>query len=83
MSQLDRIYQMRKMLVGRRTVSQRQFLAAFEKVIWWKHSSKAGQYSAARVHDSLRTLLNNDGTFDEALLRAKFTDLEPEIIDGF
>ena len=30
MSQLDRIYQMRKMLVGGRTVSQRQFLAAFE-----------------------------------------------------
>lgn len=56
---------------------------AILKVIWWKHSSKAGQYSAARVHDSLRTLLNDDGTFDEAVLRAKFADLEPEIIDGF
>ena len=56
---------------------------AILKVIWWKHSSKAGQYSAARVHDSLRTLLNDDGTFDEAELRAKFADLEPEIIDGF
>ena len=56
---------------------------AILKVIWWKHSSKAGQYSAARVHDSLRTLLNDDGTFDEAALRAKFADLEPEIIDGF
>lgn len=56
---------------------------AILKVIWWKHSSKAGQYSAARVHDSLRTLLNDDGTFEEAALRAKFADLEPEIIDGF
>ena len=56
---------------------------AILKVIWWEHSCKAGQYSAARVHDSLRTLLNDDGTFDEAELRAKFADLEPEIIDGF
>jgi CRISPR-associated protein Csd2 len=52
-------------------------------VIWWKHNCKAGQYSAAKVHDSLRSLLNDDGSFDEDALRQALPGLEPEIIDGF
>jgi CRISPR-associated protein Csd2 len=53
------------------------------KVIWWRHGSKAGQYSSARVHDSLRQILERDGAFDEATLRASLPGLEPEILEGF
>jgi CRISPR-associated protein Csd2 len=50
---------------------------------WWKHGSKAGQHSSAKVHGSLRNLLKNDGQFDQAALKASLEGLEPEIIDGF
>lgn len=53
------------------------------KVIWWRHSSKAGQHSSAKVHDSLRSLLQNDGTFDEDALKVSLHGLEPEVIEGF
>jgi CRISPR-associated protein Csd2 len=52
-------------------------------VVWWKHNCKAGQYSAAKVHDSLRNLLSDDGSFDKDRLRQALPGLEPEIIDGF
>lgn len=52
-------------------------------VVWWKHNCKAGQHSAAKVHDSLRNLLNEDGSFDKDALRQALPGLEPEIIDGF
>lgn len=32
------------------------------KVIWWEHNSPNGQYSSARVHNSLK--VNNDGTYE-------------------
>lgn len=52
-------------------------------VVWWKHNSKAGQHSAAKVHDSLRNLLNDDGSFDENALLQALPGLTPEIIPGF
>ncbi len=52
-------------------------------VIWWKHNSKAGQYSSAKVHDSLRNILRDDGSFDHEALRNALPGLEPEIINGF
>jgi CRISPR-associated protein Csd2 len=54
------------------------------KLIWWKHDSKIGQYSSAKVHDSLRNLLKEaeDGTFDEAALQNALGGLVPEIIEG-
>lgn len=52
-------------------------------VVWWKHNCKSGQHSAAKVHDSLRNLLNVDGSFDKDALRRALPGLEPEIIDGF
>lgn len=52
-------------------------------VVWWKHSCKAGQYSSAKVHDSLRDLLNADGSFDREALAKALPGLLPEIIDGF
>jgi CRISPR-associated protein Csd2 len=53
---------------------------AIEKVIWWQHNSKAGQYSSAKVHRTLA--VNSDGTFDTGLLES-LTGIKPEIIDGF
>lgn len=51
-----------------------------EKVIWWQHSSKAGQYSSAKVHRTLK--VNPDGSFDTTVLES-LEGLQPEIIDGF
>lgn len=56
---------------------------AIKKVIWWKHNSKSGQYSSAKVHYSLEQLLTADGSFDEKKLKEAIGGLEPEIIDGF
>lgn len=52
-------------------------------VVWWKHNCKAAQHSAAKVHDSLRNLLKDDGSFDKDALRQALPGLKPEIIDGF
>ncbi|MFK5984302.1 MAG: type I-C CRISPR-associated protein Cas7/Csd2 [Pseudomonadota bacterium] len=48
-----------------------------EKVIWWKHNNKSGQYSSAKVHKTLA--VNNDGSYTLSSLDG----LEPEEIDGF
>ncbi len=48
-----------------------------EKVIWWRHISKAGQYSSAKVHRTLK--VNVDGSYALSSLE----DLTPEEIDGF
>jgi CRISPR-associated protein Csd2 len=47
------------------------------KVLWWKHASKAGQHSSAKVHRSLT--VNPDGSIEIARLEG----LDPEVIDGF
>ena len=47
------------------------------KVIWWKHNSKSGQYSSAKVHRSLT--VNVDGTIQ----LAEMAGLSAEVIDGF
>ena len=50
---------------------------AFCKVFWWRHNSKAVQYSSARVHGTLR--VHTDGKYT-------LTDLDGlhlEEIDGF
>ena len=48
-----------------------------EKVIWWKHNNKSGQYSSAKVHRSL--IVNPDGSYQLETL----DNLKPEEIDGF
>ena len=54
-----------------------------KKVIWWEHNSKSGQYSSAKVHRSLKELLDATGAFDEDSLKSALEGLEPEIIEGF
>jgi CRISPR-associated protein Csd2 len=50
---------------------------AVRKVIWWQHNSKAGQYSSAKVHATLK--VNPDGDYDLIQLEG----LKPEEIPGF
>lgn len=50
---------------------------AIEKVIWWQHNCKSGQYSSAKVHRTLT--VHPDGNFDLENLEG----LEPQIIEGF
>jgi CRISPR-associated protein Csd2 len=50
---------------------------AVEKVIWWQHDSKAGQYSSAKVHRTLS--VEPDGSYS----LDKLDGLVPEEIDGF
>jgi len=50
---------------------------AVKKVIWWQHNSKAGQYSSAKVHNSLA--VNSDGSYELKSLDG----LVPKEIDGF
>ena len=47
------------------------------KVIWWKHSSKAGQYSSAKVHRTLSVASDGEITV------GSLDGLRPEVIDGF
>jgi len=50
---------------------------AVEKVIWWQHNSRSGQYSSAKVHKTLS--VNPDGSYNLNNLDG----LAPEAIDGF
>ena len=52
---------------------------AVEKVFWWKHNSKAGQYSSAKVHRSLT--VNPDGSF--SIAEDTTSGLVAEILNGF
>ena len=47
------------------------------KLIWWEHNCKAGQYSSAKVHSSLK--VNADGSYTLQNLDG----LSPAEIDGF
>ena len=49
------------------------------KVFWWKHNSKAGQYSSAKVHGSLTVHADGSYTLDKNAT----SGLEPEEIEGF
>ena len=50
---------------------------AVQKVIWWEHKWKAGQYSSAKVHKTLT--VKADGNYS----LGKLEGLSPEEIDGF
>ncbi len=57
------------------------------KVYWWKHNNKIGQYSSAKVHQSLKIELKEDvafpKSFEDYIIKLEELDgLKPEIIDG-
>ncbi len=57
------------------------------KVYWWKHNNKIGQYSAAKVHDSLKIRLKDEVAIptsveDYEITLEELAGLAPEIIEG-
>lgn len=58
-----------------------------EKIIWWQHNCKLGQYSSAKVHQTLRHHLEQGLSLDNSALNDSLmntlADLTPEIIEGF
>lgn len=55
------------------------------KVIWWKHNSKTGQYSSAKVHRSLHvnSKVDNPKTIDDYEIEVdELQGLNPEIYDS-
>ena len=57
------------------------------KLFWWKHNSKSGQYSSAKVHKSLRVEINDDISKPESFEDFSYTltpleGLEVEEIEG-
>ena len=52
---------------------------AVREVFWWKHNSKSGQYSSAKVHKSLKIALDGEATLDETATPG----LKAERIPGF
>lgn len=58
------------------------------RLFWWKHDSKNGQYSSAKVHRSINVLRKPDiqeaKTFDDYEIQVKkIENLPVEIIEGF
>ena len=56
-------------------------------VYWWRHNNKIGQYSAAKVHDSLKISLKEDvmiptSVDDYEIVLEELPELAPEIIEG-
>ena len=51
---------------------------AIQKVIWWEHNCKSGQYSSAKLHNYIE--FNDDGTVES---KYDLPGLKPEIMEGF
>ena len=59
-----------------------------QKVIWWKHNCKSGQYSSANVHKTLRSCIEAKGSiFDFSTIAVEdiknLDGLIPELLNGF
>ncbi len=57
------------------------------KVFWWKHNNQIGQYSAAKVHDSVKVIVKAGvkvpKSFDDyELIENTLDGLKPEVIEG-
>ena len=57
------------------------------KVFWWKHNNKIGQYSSAKVHNSLKVVQKEDVTVpsrveDYNIEIQNLKDLNVEVIEG-
>lgn len=82
----DRIKQvLPKLFEGDASSARPEGSMAVEKVIWWKHNNKLGQYSSATVHKTLRKHIEDKLPLDnETLIKScALPDLEPEIVEGF
>ncbi|MFZ5764147.1 MAG: type I-C CRISPR-associated protein Cas7/Csd2 [Thermodesulfobacteriota bacterium] len=66
-----------KLFEGDASAARPDGTMAVEKVIWWQHNCKSGQYSSAKVHRTLS--VNPDGSYQLTNLGG----LDPEEINGF
>lgn len=74
----DKIKQvLSKLFEGDSSSARPEGSMAIEKILWWKHNNKSGQYSSAKVHRSLS--VNTDGSYTLNNLEG----LVPEERDGF
>lgn len=58
-----------------------------QKIYWWKHNCKDGQYSSKKIHDSLKITVKEGvkcpESFDDYDIKLEnFDDLIPEEING-
>lgn len=57
------------------------------RIYWWRHNNKIGQYSSAKVHDTLKVNLKKgvmipSSVEDYDITLELLTELQPEIIEG-
>ena len=55
------------------------------KVVWWKHNSKSGQYSSAKVHRTLKVEKNTEipsSADDYSIVIDELEELKPVIFEG-
>lgn len=57
------------------------------KVYWWKHNNEIGQYSSAKVHNSLQVKVKEEISYPKSMedfetILTSLDGLQPEIIDG-
>lgn len=56
-------------------------------LVWWQHDSKSGQYSSAKVHNTLREHIEKGLPIETAALndslKSSLKGLTPEVIEGF
>lgn len=66
-----------KLFEGDASTARPEGSMVVEKVIWWQHSNKSGQYSSAKVHRTLK--VNPDGSYS----LEEIENLTPKEIVGF
>ncbi|CAM4142032.1 type I-C CRISPR-associated protein Cas7/Csd2 [Pseudoalteromonas ostreae] len=60
---------------------------AVSHLVWWQHNSKSGQYSSAKVHQTLRDHIEqglplNTAALNDSLI-STLQDLKTQVIEGF
>jgi CRISPR-associated protein Csd2 len=53
-----------------------------EKVVWWKHNCKNGQYASADVHESISIEVDEKSRKPVVIIKKPLDGLEPIIYDG-
>ena len=52
------------------------------KLIWWEHNCKSGQFSAAKVHRSMKVTVGDDGFPQVGIDESAISGLKYTVIDG-
>ena len=52
------------------------------KLVWWEHNCKSGQFSAAKVHRSMKVTVGDDGFPQVGIDESAIPGLKYTVIDG-